>query len=86
MSETPKKLWSCKVGFADAHQLPAGSDWPMREAVIGAFRQITGCEPEFTFSGWGDKLTEAEDAALGSGERSRAAGKPKRPTRRGTPK
>ncbi|TVM31217.1 hypothetical protein DQK91_19095 [Oceanidesulfovibrio marinus] len=35
----------------------------MREAVADAYRDLTGSEPDFIFSGWGEELTEGERAA-----------------------
>lgn len=55
-----KKLWSCKIGEIDAALLPDGADAPLRRAVREAYYQLTGVEPQFVFSGWGDKLTETE--------------------------
>lgn len=56
------KIWSCKIGEVDAAKLPAGSDLPMRRAVAQAYREITGEDPTFIFSGWGAELTEPERA------------------------
>lgn len=55
-------IWGCKIGEAD--ELPDGSDAPMREAVIRAYKLMTGKEPEFTFSGWGASLDETERAVV----------------------
>ncbi len=54
------KIWECKIGEADAAALPDGADSPMRQAVAAAYKQITGQECEFIFSGWGAELTEDE--------------------------
>jgi len=54
------KIWDCKIGEVD--DVPAGSDFPMREAVKRAYFEITGKEPTFLFSGWGGNLTETERA------------------------
>ena len=54
------KIWDCKIGEVDESLLPDGADWPMRRAVQEAYRQLTGKEPQFTFSGWGGSLTEGE--------------------------
>ena len=59
-----KKVWSCKIGFAEDSVLPWGADLPMRQAVEEAFKQLTGDWPEFIFSGWGAELTEAELAVV----------------------
>lgn len=58
-----ERIWSCKIG-GPVGELPPGSDWPMRQAVAEAYRRITGCNPEFTFSGWGAELTEPERAVV----------------------
>ncbi len=52
------KIWQCKIG--EAENLPYGADSPMREAIIEAYKKITGHEPVFCFSGWGGELTEGE--------------------------
>ena len=57
-------IWSCKIGEVRRGDLPPGSDYPMREAVERAYEQITGQKPDFIFSGWGAKLTEAERAVV----------------------
>lgn len=56
------KTWSCKVGEVHPNLLPKGADWPMREAVARAYKELTGEEPAFIFSGWAAKLTESERA------------------------
>ena len=53
-------IWFCKIGEADRQTLPKGSDWPMRQAVERAYREITGQDAEFTFSGWAGRLNKAE--------------------------
>ncbi len=58
------KIWSCKIGGADPDQLPLAADNPMRQAVEAAYRQITGRECDFIFSGWGAELTEYERDAI----------------------
>ena len=59
-------VWSCKIGISPGTEvaLPGGCDLPMREAVEKAFKEVTGLEEEFTFSGWGDKLNPGEQAVL----------------------
>ena len=52
------KIWSCKIG--ETGELPAGADAPMREAVAEVYKKLTGKEPDFIFSGWGDELTDME--------------------------
>ncbi len=54
------KIWSCKIGEADNDDLPSGADGPMREAVAKAYRELTGHDADFCFSGWNGALTRAE--------------------------
>lgn len=54
------KIWTCKIGEVDGALLPDGADLPMRQAVERAYREITGLEPHFNFSGWGGELDEYE--------------------------
>lgn len=54
------KVWMCKIGVVGDLKLPPGADGPMRTAIERAFREITGRDAEFTFSGWGGELTEGE--------------------------
>lgn len=56
------KIWKCKIG--EVADVPTGSDLPMREAVARAYKEITGQEPVFIFSGWGGELTEPERAVV----------------------
>jgi hypothetical protein len=58
------KVWSCKIGFADGRRLPRAADGPMREAIAEAFRELTGHEPDFIFSGWGAELDDAEKRVI----------------------
>lgn len=58
------KIWSCKIGEVDAALLPKGSDFPMRQAVARAYKEITGIEPNFIFSGWAAELEECERAVV----------------------
>ena len=53
-------MWKCEIGLSGSFALPPGSDFPMRQAIARAFLEITGREPDFLFSGWGDELTEAQ--------------------------
>ena len=53
-------VWECKSGYAEGYELPVGSDLPMRKAIQQAFFDLTGQWPNFTSSGWGAELTEAE--------------------------
>lgn len=64
MADTPKKIWDCKIGFANEAELPDGADAPMREAVRRAYLELTGWEPEFIFSGWGGQLTASEQRSV----------------------
>lgn len=57
------KTWKCKIGEHEALLLPPEADGPMRRAVANAYRAITHAEPDFIFSGWGDKPIEPERAA-----------------------
>lgn len=57
-----QKTWYCKIGEG-VPQVDA-ADGPMRQAVARAYEEITGEEPDFIFSGWGAKLTEAERAVV----------------------
>lgn len=63
------KIWTCKIGEVDVAKLRevhpgSGADGPMRDAVEGAYKELTGEEPTFTFSGWGGELNEAERATV----------------------
>ena len=54
------KLWGCKIGETKSKNIPPGGDGPMRKAVKKAYIELTGEEPHFIFSGWGEELTEGE--------------------------
>ncbi len=54
------KLWSCKIGEVANKKVPGGADKPMRDAVRKAYKELTGEEPKFIFSGWGAELTKRE--------------------------
>lgn len=58
------KIWSCKIGECDAELLPDGADAPMRAAVERAYRELTGFDAAFNFSGWGAELDESERAVV----------------------
>lgn len=58
------KIWSCKIGECDAALLPEGADAPMRAAVGRAYREVTGVDAAFNFSGWGAELEEPERAVV----------------------
>lgn len=55
-----ERIWGCKIGGNIPDEIPMGADLPMREAVQRAFKEITGVDAEFTFSGWAETLTEIE--------------------------
>jgi hypothetical protein len=55
-----EKVWDCKIGVIGELALPMGADLPMRQAIERAFKEITGRDPEFIFSGWGGSLTDVE--------------------------
>lgn len=57
-------LWSCQVGEVPRASLPDGADGPMRNAVERAFKELTGFEPQYCFSGWGDRLTEVQRSVI----------------------
>lgn len=57
-------IWYCKIGESAATDLPPGSDSPMRRAIERAYIELTGQEPEFIFSGWGQELDESERAVV----------------------
>lgn len=57
-------IWSCKIGWTPRACLPDGSDAPMRQAVAHAYKQLTGFDDEFIFSGWGGQLDEGELAVV----------------------
>ena len=59
------RVWECKIGRTDDTEIREGGDKPMREAVLKAYKELTGEEPEFIFfSGWGAKLTTDEPNVL----------------------
>lgn len=57
-------VWFCRIGGAERDDLHGAADGPMREAVERAYRELTGEDPKFIFSGWGDKLEERELAVV----------------------
>lgn len=61
-----ERIWECKIGGAIPGfvKLPSGLDGPMRSAIQRAFREVTGVDAQFCFSGWGAKLVEAERACV----------------------
>lgn len=60
----PGGIWTCKIGEADMTNVPQGADLPMRIAVERAFKEVTGQDARFTFSGWSGELTESERAVV----------------------
>lgn len=58
------KIWSCKIGEVDETALPRGSDKPMRIAIAKAYKEVTGKDCNFIFSGWTAELTEGEKNTL----------------------
>lgn len=58
------KIWNCKIGECEELDVPDGSDFPMRQAITRAYKEITGKDPMFIFSGWGGQLTEPERAVV----------------------
>lgn len=65
-SERDGAIWDCKIGIAPGTsvRLPGGADEPMREAVERAYKDVTGLDAEFCFSGWGADLTDDETKVL----------------------
>jgi hypothetical protein len=58
------KIWTCKIGYAAPESVPSGADVPMRNVVSYAFKNVTGHDNSFLFSGWGGTLTESELAVV----------------------
>lgn len=68
--------WGCKIGEIARSALPMGADAPMRRAVAAAYRELTGEEPDFIYSGWAAELDNYERQAQDSiraGERTTAS-------------
>jgi hypothetical protein len=63
LASKTESIWCCKIGGLTG-ELPKGADLPMRIAIRNAYRELTGVEPQFLFSGWGQELTEAERAVV----------------------
>ena len=61
-----KRVWDCKIGECDDADLHTkdgkyyGADGPMRAAVKRAYREVTGRDADFVFSGWAGKLDDEE--------------------------
>lgn len=66
------KIWSCKIGECEEGDLSEGADSPMRRAVEKAYREITGKNPNFIFSGWGAELTEYQREIVNEGDKTRS--------------
>ena len=50
-------IWGCRIGAElDWETLPREAEETMRQAVMKAFRELTGENPYFCFSGWGAEL------------------------------
>lgn len=56
--------WTCQIGEVPRDSIPDDSDGPMRAAVARAYRELTGRDDDFLFSGWGDPLPERYRAAV----------------------
>lgn len=57
--ERKERIWWCKIGG----EAKVRNDAPMRAAVEAAFKEVTGQESAFVFSGWNGHLTEPQRAA-----------------------
>lgn len=57
-------IWTCKIGECSSSEVPDCGDLPMRLAVERAYRELTGKDADFNFSGWGGKLDEHERAVV----------------------
>jgi hypothetical protein len=57
-------IWTCKIGSAPRGLLPPSSDSPMRRAVSEAYERLMGFPPDYVFSGWGDALSEGQQAFI----------------------
>lgn len=62
-NKEPLGIWTCKIGEAGVNT-ETGLDFPMRKAVEAAYKEITGRESDFIFSGWRGELTEPERAVV----------------------
>lgn len=67
------QIWYCKIGETDHLPKMNGADYPMRQAIRAAYLELTGEEPEFIFSGWGQVLTEGERACVDDDKKRREA-------------
>ena len=55
-------IWTCKVG--GNAEIAIGDDAPMRLAVEKAYRELTGQDPAFLFSGWAGTLNKYEQEVV----------------------
>jgi hypothetical protein len=59
---TQLKMWDCQIGEVARALVPDGADKPMRDAVRAAYKELTGEDDLFIFSGWGSQLSELQRA------------------------
>lgn len=59
-------IWECKIGLKPGTKvhLKGGVDLPMCIAVEKAFKEITGLECDFNFSGWGAELDQYQKQVI----------------------
>lgn len=70
-------VWECAIGGRDPVTIPPGGDLPMRRAVERAFREVTGTDAEYTYSGWGRKFTSKALMLGGAYETALVARRPR---------
>ena len=63
MTAKSENIWTCTIGGM-TEDLANGSDLPMRQAIQRAFRDVTGTNSAYCFSGWGGSLTEGQRAVV----------------------
>ena len=51
------KAWTCTIGYAHEEVLPENADQILRQAVVAAFRELTGRAPDVASTGWGRPLS-----------------------------
>jgi hypothetical protein len=68
VNRNPMQIWECKIGQTPACNVPPCADGPMREAIRRAYREITGQEPLFIFSGWNAELNEVQKKCVSDEE------------------
>lgn len=66
--------WTCQIGEIERDGLPEGSDNAMRDAAARAYRELTGRQPDYIFSGWGNPLPERYRAVVEDREPQLAGG------------